>query len=106
MDALLLLAPTTGSIGYDGRGDYMIASDGRLERRFGNAAAPHVFAGAAILTPALFANAPQGEFALTALFDRAAEKGRLHGLRLDGLVDACRHARCDPGCRSRHRRSQ
>src|SRR5580700_3382562 len=30
MDALLLLAPTTGSIGYAGRGDFAMASDGRL----------------------------------------------------------------------------
>ena len=33
MDALLLLAPTAGSIGYDGRGDYAMLPDGRLRRR-------------------------------------------------------------------------
>src|SRR5665811_2635963 len=33
MDALLLLAPTTGSIGYAGRGDFAFAPDGRLRRR-------------------------------------------------------------------------
>ena len=33
MDALLLLAPTTGSIGYAGRGDFAMAPDGRLRRR-------------------------------------------------------------------------
>ena len=32
MDALLLLAPTAGSIGYDGRGDFAMAADGRLTR--------------------------------------------------------------------------
>jgi MurNAc alpha-1-phosphate uridylyltransferase len=32
----------------------------------------------------MFRNAPQGEFSLTILFDRAAAAGRLHGLRLDG----------------------
>src|SRR5664280_1812731 len=47
--------------------------------------APFVHAGAAILAPALFKGAPQGEFPLTDLFDRAAEAGRLHGLRLEGL---------------------
>jgi MurNAc alpha-1-phosphate uridylyltransferase len=37
------------------------------------------------LSPALFADAPKGEFPLTDLFARAAQTGRLHGLRLDGL---------------------
>jgi MurNAc alpha-1-phosphate uridylyltransferase len=46
---------------------------------------PFVYAGAAILAPALFADAPSGAFALTHLFDRASEKGRLFGLRLEGV---------------------
>jgi len=85
MDALLLLAPTTGSIGYAGRGDFAFAADGRLTRRAERAVAPFVFAGAAILAPTLFKDAPQGEFPLTMLFDRAVEQGRLYGLRLEGL---------------------
>ena len=85
MDALLLLAPTTGSIGYAGRGDFAFAADGRLTRRAERAVAPFVFAGAAILAPTLFKDAPQGEFPLTVLFDRAVEQGRLYGLRLEGL---------------------
>jgi MurNAc alpha-1-phosphate uridylyltransferase len=85
MDALLLLAPAAGSIGYAGRGDFAMAPDGRLSRRGEREVAPFVYAGAAILSPALFNNAPSGEFALTALFDRAAAAGRLHGLRLEGL---------------------
>jgi MurNAc alpha-1-phosphate uridylyltransferase len=85
MDALLLLAPTTGSIGYEGRGDFAIAPDGRLRRRSEREVAPFVYAGAAILSPALFKAAPPGEFSLTDLFERAAAAGRLHGLRLEGL---------------------
>ena len=85
MDALLLLAPSTGSIGYAGRGDYAFTADGRLRRRAEREVAPFVYAGAAILSPALFAGAPPGEFALTELFDRAAAAGRVHGLRLEGL---------------------
>lgn len=85
MDALLLLAPSSGSIGYSGRGDYVMAADGCLRRRAEREVAPFVFAGAAILAPALFAPAPQGDFALTDLFDRAGSAGRLHGLRLEGL---------------------
>jgi len=85
MDALLLLAPTAGSIGYSGRGDFTMAPDGALQKRGERAVAPFVYAGAAIFSPALFADAPAGEFPLTLLFDRAEQAGRLHGLRLEGL---------------------
>ncbi len=84
MDVLLLLASTTGSLGYEGRGDYAMLSDGRLRRRGEQEVVPFVYAGAAILTPALVAAAPVGAFPLTWLFDRAAEQGRLFGLRLEG----------------------
>ena len=85
MDALLLLAPTAGSIGYDGRGDFALASDGRLRPRAEREVVPFVYAGAAILAPALFAAPPPESFGLSLLFDRAAQAGRLHGLRLEGL---------------------
>jgi MurNAc alpha-1-phosphate uridylyltransferase len=85
MDALLLMAPTTDSIGYAGRGDYAMLPDGRLRRRAEREVVPFVYTGAAILTPALFADAPAGAFPLTLLFDRAGEKGRLFGLRLEGV---------------------
>jgi N-acetyl-alpha-D-muramate 1-phosphate uridylyltransferase len=84
MDALLLLAPTAASIGYDGRGDFSMASDDRLERRGEREVAPFVYAGAAVLSPDLFADAPAGAFGLTRLFDRAEGAARLHGLRLEG----------------------
>ncbi len=85
MDALLLLAPTAGSLGYEGRGDYTMLADGRLKRRTGEEPVPFIYAGAAILSPALFAGAPQGAFPLTHLFDSAAADGRLFGLPLDGV---------------------
>jgi len=85
MDALLLLAPVSTSIGYSGRGDFTMATDGRLKRRPERDVAPFVYAGAAILRPELFKDAPAGAFPLTALFNRAEESGRLHGLRLEGV---------------------
>jgi len=85
MSALLLLAPTAGSVGYAGRGDFTMDAEGRLLRRGERNVAPFVYAGAAVLSPALFAGAPPGEFPLTLLFDRAAAAGRLFGLRLEGL---------------------
>ena len=84
-DALLLLAPVAASIGYSGRGDFTIGPDGRLARRAEREIAPFVYAGAALLRPELFRNAPPGAFSLTDLFDRAADEGRLHGLRLEGV---------------------
>ena len=85
MDALLLLAPTAGSIGYTGRGDFAMLPDGRLRRQRENAVVPFVYAGAAILSPLLFADVPRGAFSLTLLFDRAGASGRLYGLRLEGV---------------------
>ena len=84
MDALLLLAPAKGSIGYAGSGDFSLHADGRLVARVAGTQAPLVYAGAAVLSPALFEHAPEGAFSLTALFERAAAKGRLHGLTIDG----------------------
>jgi MurNAc alpha-1-phosphate uridylyltransferase len=85
MDILLLMAPTASSIGYSGNGDYAMLPDGALRKRRENQVVPFVYAGAAIISPAIFADAPKGEFSLTRMFDRANEAERLFGLRLDGV---------------------
>lgn len=85
MDALLLLAPIATSVGYAGRGDFIMAADGRLERRPERDVSPFVYAGTAIFRPALFDGASAVPFSLTKLFDKAAAAGRLHGLRLEGV---------------------
>ena len=85
MDILLLMAPTASSIGYGGRGDYSMLPDGRLVKRKEHQVVPFVYAGAAIMSPSIFADAPAGEFSLTRLFDRANDQERLFGLRLDGV---------------------
>jgi MurNAc alpha-1-phosphate uridylyltransferase len=84
MDAALLVAATATSIGYEGRGDFAMTPDGRLQRRAEREVVPFVYAGAAILSPDMFANAPTGKFSLNRLFDQAIEAGRLFGLRLEG----------------------
>src|SRR5437016_824440 len=84
MDAVVLLAATATSIGYEGRGDFAMAPDGRLKRRVEREVVPFVHAGAAVLSPAMFKDAPQGAFSLNKLFDRAIAAGRLFGLRLEG----------------------
>jgi N-acetyl-alpha-D-muramate 1-phosphate uridylyltransferase len=85
MDILLLMAPTTSSIGYGGRGDYAMLPDGALRKRREHQVVPFVYAGAAVMSPSLFADAPANEFSLTKMFDRANEQERLFGLRLDGV---------------------
>src|SRR5215470_1051682 len=84
MDAVLLLAPTAGSIGYGGRGDFLMTPEGRLERRGERDVAPFVYAGTALVASNLLAGAPAGAFSLNRMFDRAIEAGRLYGLRLEG----------------------
>ena len=91
MDALLLLAPVSTSIGYPGRGDFTMAPDGRLKRRGERDVAPFVYAGAAILRPALFKDAPEGAFSLTTLFGAPRPRPAVWAAARR-RVDACRHA--------------
>jgi MurNAc alpha-1-phosphate uridylyltransferase len=87
MDILLLLAPITRTLGYEGRGDFHMASDSRLGRREPGGSAPYVYAGVGIMKAALFAGGeplPEGPFSLNLLFDRAIAAERLYGLELDG----------------------
>ena len=85
MDALMLLAPCATSIGYDGRGDFEMDSWGSLKRRAEMNLAPFVWKGLQILHPRLFDTAPKGRFSINRLWDEAIEKGRLFGVRLDGV---------------------
>ncbi len=84
MDGLLLLAQSSASIGYEGRGDFLMSADGLLQRRPERELAPFVFTGVSIVHPRLFEGAPEGRFSLNQLWDRAIEQRRLHGIRLDG----------------------
>ncbi len=84
MDALLLLALTTNSTGYDGRGDFTFDQAGRVSRRAELEVAPFVFTGVSIAHPRLFENSPEGAFSLNLLWDKAIEEGRLFGVRLEG----------------------
>ena len=84
MDILLLVAPTATSLGYEGAGDFLMEADGRLVRRGERGVAPFIYAGVAVLSPGLFDGTPDGAFSLNLLFDRAIERRRLYGLRLDG----------------------
>ncbi len=84
MDCLMLLAMTTTSTGYNGRGDFTMDSQGRVSRRSEHEVAPFAFTGVSIMHPRLFEDAPAGAFSLNRLWDRAIAAGRLYGLRLEG----------------------
>lgn len=85
MDSLMLLASAATSLGYEGSGDFAMGTDGRLSRRGERQMVPFVFTGVSIAHPRMFANAPQGRFSLNKLWDEAIDKGRLFGVRLEGL---------------------
>ena len=84
MDCLLLLCPVDRSVGYDGKGDFIVDPDGRLSRRKGDAGLALVYAGCYLADPRLFRDAPSGKFSMNLLWDRAIAGGRLFGLVHDG----------------------
>jgi N-acetyl-alpha-D-muramate 1-phosphate uridylyltransferase len=85
MDFLLMLALSSASIGYDGRGDFSCDPDGRIRRRREHEVVPFVFTGVSIIHPRVFDEAPDGEFSITPLWNRAILAGRAFGMRMDGL---------------------
>ena len=110
MDALLLLCPAAGALGYGGAGDFFSHEDGRLSRRGWAQAAPFVFTGTQLLHPRLFGCAPAGAYSLNRHYDEALLAGRLFGLvhgghmlhvgSPEGLEAAERYLAGDPGGRA------
>lgn len=85
MDALMLLAPTEGSLGYDGRGDFHLDDRGRIRRRASDETAPYVFAGVSIIKPEMFDGEAERAFSLNVIWDRIIAARRLSAIVLDGL---------------------
>jgi N-acetyl-alpha-D-muramate 1-phosphate uridylyltransferase len=85
MDILLLVAASAGAVGVDWPGDFTMAHDGRLQPREPRHVAPFVYTGVGIVKPRLFAGQTAEVFRLAPFFRGAAGKGRLYGVRLDGL---------------------
>ncbi len=84
-DFLLLLAKHEAAIGFDGKGDFFLASDGRLKRRGSEEFAPYIFAGCYLVHPRVLVNCPDGAFSMNVLWDRALASGRIWGMVHDGL---------------------
>lgn len=85
MDALLLMVPLMNSIGYEGRGDFLMDSLGHLSRVPAGRLSPFAYPGVQIVHPRLFDQPPEGGFSTNVLWDRAIEKERLYGVRMDGV---------------------
>jgi MurNAc alpha-1-phosphate uridylyltransferase len=85
MDVLLLLVPTVMAVGYSGPGDFRMDPLGRVERRAPGLLSPFVFGGVMVATRAAYEGTPEGAFSNNLIFDRAIERGRLFGIRHDGL---------------------
>ncbi|MGO9770639.1 MAG: nucleotidyltransferase family protein [Roseiarcus sp.] len=85
MDAILMVAASAGAVGVDWPGDFTMDREGRLTAREPRHVAPFVYTGVGIIKPQLFDGVADDVFRLAPFFFRAAEQGRLYGLRLDGL---------------------
>jgi N-acetyl-alpha-D-muramate 1-phosphate uridylyltransferase len=85
MDALLLLASMVTALGFEGTGDFLLDADGHVARVPEQRVSPFAYPGVQIVHPRIFDAAPQGGFSMNLLWDRAIERGRLYGIRLDGV---------------------
>lgn len=84
MDCLLLLCPLPQTVGYDGHGDFVLDQQGRVQRKRDAAGEPLAYIGGYLVSPRLFAAAPQGKFSMNVLWDRAIAQGRLFGIAHQG----------------------
>ena len=84
MDCLLLLMKPEMTTGYDGTGDFEMASDGRLTRKAAGLKSALTYIGGYLVHPRLFLGAPQSAFSMNLLWDKAIAAGRLYGLEQDG----------------------
>ncbi|MEW9835352.1 nucleotidyltransferase family protein [Mesorhizobium marinum] len=83
MDILLMLAGLDQATGHSGSTDFRMDAAGTLRRAKGDPAGL-IYAGAAIVNPAIFADAPAGPLSLNRYFDEAIAAGRLFGVRMGG----------------------
>lgn len=83
MDILLMLTDLDSATGHCVGTDFLMAPDGAL-RRSGGDATGLIYAGAAIIHPRIFKDAPTGSHSLNVYFDTAIAAGRLFGMKMHG----------------------
>jgi N-acetyl-alpha-D-muramate 1-phosphate uridylyltransferase len=85
MDCLLLLCDPKHTTGYDGKGDFVMDAQGRVERLSQRPAdQAYAYIGGYLVHPRFFEDAPEGAFSTNVLWDRAIAQKRLFGLAHDG----------------------
>jgi MurNAc alpha-1-phosphate uridylyltransferase len=84
MDDLLLLAPLTQSLGWDGPGDFHREGDGALVHRSAREGAPFAHAGVHLMSPALIEAWPAEAHSIFRHWMELAARGRLHGVPMTG----------------------
>ena len=85
MEDLLLLAPIERTLGYHGKGDFLFAHDGRLERRGAREAAPYVYAGVQITKLNRLAKEPIEPFSRNRIWNQTLEAGTIFGHPMNGF---------------------
>jgi N-acetyl-alpha-D-muramate 1-phosphate uridylyltransferase len=83
MDCLLLLAPISQTIGFDGAGDFSMESSGVLRRYAAPTGAddePLVYIGGYLVHPRLFRAGLPERFSMNLLWSEAIARRRLHGV--------------------------
>ncbi|WFP76799.1 nucleotidyltransferase family protein [Mesorhizobium sp. WSM4906] len=83
MDILLMLTDLDSATGHCVGTDFLVAPDGALRRSKGDPAGL-IYAGAAIIHPRIFKDAPTGSHSLNVYFDKAIADGRLFGMAMQG----------------------
>jgi MurNAc alpha-1-phosphate uridylyltransferase len=83
MDILLMLTDLDSATGHGVGTDFLVAPDGALRRSKGDPAGL-IYAGAAIIHPRVFNDAPTGSHSLNVYFDKAIAAGRLFGMQMRG----------------------
>jgi MurNAc alpha-1-phosphate uridylyltransferase len=84
MDCLLLLCHPERTIGYDGRGDFLMDAEGRLTGRPARNETGLAYIGAYLVHPRLFAHVRLSKFSMNLLWDRAIAERRLYGIEHQG----------------------
>lgn len=84
MDDLLLLAPIEATMGYDGKGDFSRAEDGRITRRVGENA-PFVYAGVQIASIPPMQGYHVVPFSRNVMWTKSLASGRAFGHVMDGF---------------------
>jgi N-acetyl-alpha-D-muramate 1-phosphate uridylyltransferase len=85
MDALLLMASMVTALGFEGTGDFNLDAEGHVSRVPDRRVSPYAYPGVQIVHPRIFDIAKGSSFSMNTLWDAAIEKGRLYGIRLDGV---------------------